>query len=129
MAAEILLGTQGWSYPDWIGTFYPPGTRAADFLKLYSQTFPTVELDSTFYGAPRPSQVDAWPRRTPPGFKLAAKLPQTITHEKRLENVRDELFSFLDAITRLAERLGPILAQCPPDLRAGDAERAALASF
>src|SRR3712207_3164786 len=105
MAAEILLGTQGWSYPDWVGTFYPPGAKAGEFLRLYSQTFATVELDSTFYGVPRPSMIDGWVRNTPEGFKLAAKLPQAITHEKRLVDAGDDLRAFLEIITGLGSRL------------------------
>jgi uncharacterized protein YecE (DUF72 family) len=70
--------------------------------------------------------VDGWRRRTPPGFRLAAKLPQSITHEKRLVDVEAELFSFLEAISRLEDRLGPLLAQLPPDFRRGPEEWAAL---
>src|SRR5437764_12660393 len=84
MAAEILLGTQGWSYPDWVGTFYPPGAKAGDFLRLYSQAFRTVEMDSTFYAAPRASMVDGWLRNTPAELEFSAKLPQLTTHENIL---------------------------------------------
>lgn len=73
--------------------------------------------------------VDNWRRRTPDGFRFAAKLPQTITHEKRLADAEAELFSFLDAITRLDDRLGPLLAQLPPDFRRGPDEWAALQHF
>src|SRR6266571_5800694 len=129
MTAEILLGTQGWSYPDWVGSFYPPGTKSGDFLRLYSQTFATVELDSTFYGAPRASMVDGWRRNTPPEFRFSAKLPQVITHEKRLANVERDLLDFVAVMTRLDDKLGPLLAQMPPDFRHGEAEREDLESF
>jgi uncharacterized protein YecE (DUF72 family) len=122
LSADILLGTQGWSYPDWVGPFYPPGTRQADFLTLYSQVFPTVELDTTFYGLPRPATVEGWRRRTPDGFEFTAKLPQRITHEKRLVDVKDELFEFLAVMKLLGEKLGPLLVQLPPDFRNGPAE-------
>ena len=127
--AEILLGTQGWSYPDWVGPFYPPTARQSDFLGLYSQTFQTVEIDSTFYAAPRATIVDSWRRNTPSGFRFAAKLPQTITHEKRLVGTERELADFLALMTRLDDRLGPMLAQCPPAFQYGTEEYAALGSF
>ena len=129
MAADFYLGTQGWSYPDWVGPFYPPGAKQGDFLRLYSQVMPTVEVDSTFYGTPRASMGDGWDRATPPGFRFAAKLPQAITHERRLEDVEGELFAFLEVVSRLGEKLGPMLAQLPPDFRYGEAERVALKGF
>jgi uncharacterized protein YecE (DUF72 family) len=127
--AEILLGTQGWSYPDWVGPFYPPTARQSDFLGLYSQSFQTVEIDSTFYAVPRANIVDSWRRNTPASFRFAAKLPQTITHEKRLAGAERELGDFLAVMTRLDERLGPVLTQCPPAFQYGPVEHAALVEF
>ncbi len=115
-SCELRLGTQGWNYPDWVGSFYPLGTRAQEFLALYASVFDTVEIDSTFYGAPRPTTVQAWAESTPPGFQFAAKLPQRITHELALRDAQAELAAFLSVMDRLGDRLGPLLIQLPPQL-------------
>ena len=75
MTATIRLGTQGWSYPDWQGVFYPPGSKQEDRLPFYSQVFDTVELDTTFYQAPKATIARSWARHTPESFRFAAKLP------------------------------------------------------
>lgn len=129
MAAEFLLGTQGWSYPDWVGPFYPPGTRQPDFLPVYARAFRTVELDTTFYASPSPKTVEGWRRRSPDGFEFAAKLPQLITHEKRLRGAEGELTRFVEVMDLLGDKLGPLLAQLPPDFRYGEAEWEALNEF
>ena len=82
----IRLGTQGWNYDGWLGPFYPVGTRAADYLTLYSRAFDTVEVDSTFYAIPSASSIRSWARRVPAGFTFALKLPKDISHEQRLND-------------------------------------------
>ncbi len=114
--AEIRLGTQGFSYADWVGVFYPPGSKPADYLRFYSQVFDTVELDTTFYSTPRQSLVQAWADATPDGFLFTAKLPQVITHEKRLVDCESDLDAFVSAMRLLGPKLGALLIQCPPDL-------------
>ena len=79
---SLHLGTQGFAYDDWVGPFYPPGTSKSAYLEAYAQAFSTVEIDSTFYATPRGSVVDGWARRTPDGFRFAAKFPKLITHDK-----------------------------------------------
>src|SRR6266446_1188100 len=91
----ILIGCSGWSYPDWEGPFYPEGMAAADELGWYADRFPIVEVDSTFYRPPAPSQVRGWMKRTPPGFKFALKVPQVITHQKRLKDCAQEVEGFV----------------------------------
>ena len=86
---EIRVGTQGWNYDAWVGPFYPEGTRAADFLTVYARAFDTVEVDSTFYAIPAVKTVRGWAQRTPANFMFSLKLPQEITHERRLRNVDD----------------------------------------
>jgi uncharacterized protein YecE (DUF72 family) len=66
--SNVYLGTQGWSYPSWVGSFYPPGTSASAFLAHYSREFATVELDTTFYAVPRMSTIAGWRERTPLAF-------------------------------------------------------------
>lgn len=126
---DIRIGTMGFSYPDWVGSFFPAGTRAADFLAQYARVFDCVELDTTFYAAPRASAVRGWAANTPPGFRFAAKLPKAITHDQRLRDSAAPLHGFLEAMAPLGEKLGPMLIQLPPDFHATDENRAALAEF
>jgi uncharacterized protein YecE (DUF72 family) len=111
----IRLGTQGWSYPDWIGSFYPPGSKQEHFLPFYAGVFDTVELDTTFYHPPRASIVRSWDRNTPAGFRFAAKVPQTITHTARLSKVGEQMEAFARALEPLGEKLGPLLVQMPAE--------------
>ncbi|MFN8523415.1 MAG: DUF72 domain-containing protein [Chloroflexota bacterium] len=113
---EVRLGTQGWSYPDWLGSFYRQGTRPGDYLAQYARRFSTVELDTTFYATPRPSQVESWRTRTPDDFIFSAKLPRLITHDRRFVDCGDELRRFVHVMEGLGPKLGPLLIQCPPDL-------------
>jgi len=110
---NLHLGTSSWSSEDWVGVFYPPGTLPADFLAAYAKHFDTVEVDSTFYRSPSAAMVKNWHARTPPGFKLAAKFPQSITHEKVLANCAAEVKQFLGAMELLGDKLGPLLLQFP----------------
>lgn len=126
---EIRTGTMGWSYADWVGPFFPDGTRPAGYLAEYARHFDCVELDTTFYAVPRASAVRGWAANTPPSFRFAAKLPRQITHEGQLRDAGPVLHQFLDAMSPLGDKLGPILIQLPPDFRAGDEEREALVEF
>jgi uncharacterized protein YecE (DUF72 family) len=125
--AAILIGTQGWNYPAWVGPFYPPGTRPAAFLTTYARAFATVEVDSTFYAVPAPRVVRGWAERTPPGFLFALKVPREVTHELRLRGAGPVMAAFLDAAGELGAKLGPVLVQLGPDFDAS--ERDALHAF
>jgi uncharacterized protein YecE (DUF72 family) len=129
MPGEIRIGVQGWHHPTWVGSFYPSGTRPADMLALYARAFPTVEIDSTFYGIPAEPIVAAWREQAPPGFFFALKVPQEITHEKRLVDVDQRLNRFLHRVRVLGDSLGPLLLQLSPDFRASDANRQLLRAF
>jgi len=113
--AMIHIGTQGWSYPDWVGSFYPPGAKQEQWLPFYAGIFDTVELDTTFYHPPRPAVVRSWERHTPRRFLFAAKVPQRITHESRLSNMGDHMNAFVESLAPLGERLGPVLVQMPAE--------------
>ncbi len=113
--AVIHVGTQGWSYPDWVGVFYPPGAKQEDWLPFYATVFDAVELDTTFYHPPRPSVVRSWARHSPEGFRFTAKVPQRITHESRLANMGGHLAEFVDSLGALGEKLGPLLVQMPAE--------------
>lgn len=127
MPASIRLGTQGWNYDAWVGPFYPEGTKAVDFLNVYSRAFDTVEVDSTFYAVPPAKTIRGWAQRTPPGFAFALKMPQEITHERRLRDVADLATEFFDRARELEDKLGPVLLQMGPDF--GPGELPALAKF
>jgi uncharacterized protein YecE (DUF72 family) len=127
MPGSLRLGTQGWNYDAWVGPFYPPGTRAADYLTVYARAFDTVEVDSTFYAIPPARTVQGWAARTPAHFTFALKLPQEITHERKLRESDDVLALFVERARELGPKLGPILVQLGPDF--APVELPALARF
>jgi uncharacterized protein YecE (DUF72 family) len=127
MAGEIRLGGQGWNYDAWVGPFYPDDTRPADYLTVYARAFSTVEVDATFYAIPAAQTVRGWGERVPEGFVFALKLPQEITHVRRLRHATDLLSEFTEAARELGPKLGPILVQLGPDF--GPQELPALANF
>ncbi|MGH9038620.1 MAG: DUF72 domain-containing protein [Acidimicrobiia bacterium] len=115
---RLLVGTSGFAYKEWVGPFYPPGTKAAGMLPYYAGTLPSVEINYTFRRAPTPSMVEGWVKATPEDFAIACKAPQGITHFARLAGFAGErLANFIEAVTPLGGRLGPVLFQCPPNLR------------
>jgi uncharacterized protein YecE (DUF72 family) len=109
--AEIHVGTSAFSAAGWEGSFYPLGMKSSDFLSYYATKFDTVEVDSTFYRTPSVATVSGWESKTPPGFTLAAKVPQIITHEKVLQNCDHDVKQFLDAMDLMGAKLGPLLFQ------------------
>ncbi|HLM70983.1 MAG TPA: DUF72 domain-containing protein [Thermoplasmata archaeon] len=115
--SDILLGTSGWDYPEWSGRVYPP-RGASDKLRYYSGLFPIVEVNSTFYRLPPPSVAATWVKRTPAGFRFAAKFPQTITHDLRLVRTEEELARFLAVLKPIREagKFAAALLQLPPSL-------------
>lgn len=125
--SDLRIGAQGWNYGDWVGPFYPRGTRSADFLDLYVRIFDTVEIDSTFYAIPPSNSVSAWRARAPEGFLYSLKLPQEITHERRLVDSGAVLDAFCARAREFGDRLGSILIQMPPDF--SPRSFAALAAF
>jgi uncharacterized protein YecE (DUF72 family) len=107
----ILAGTSAFTAAGWEGTFYPAGMKAAEYLRFYATRFRTVEVDSTFYGTPKPERVRAWYEKTPADFVFAVKVPQVITHEKALVDCEVEMDDFLQTMALLHEKLGPVLLQ------------------
>jgi uncharacterized protein YecE (DUF72 family) len=125
--ANWYLGTMGFGYKDWSGVFYPVTASSQDYLSYYSRSFNAVELDTTFYGSPRPSIARSWADSTPPGFRFCAKTPRSITHERGLVGAADLMFEFLSALQPLGEKLGVVLLQFPPSFDAQQSK--ILASF
>lgn len=126
--AQVRTGTMGWSYEDWRGPFYPSGLPPAKMLAEFAKVFDTVEIDATFFGAPRPATLASWRAQVPDGFLFAAKVPRAVTHERRLVNAAPIALDFGRLLkTHLGECLGALLLQLPPDLSAN--ERASLDEF
>jgi uncharacterized protein YecE (DUF72 family) len=120
----VWMGTSSFSEKDWVGVFYPEGTKARDYLPHYAKQYRTVEIDASYYGIPRSSTVDRWAEITPDDFLFAAKFPKDIVHAgekgtpdpKKLLNpdatypIRDH---FLATMDRLGSKRGPMLIQFP----------------
>jgi uncharacterized protein YecE (DUF72 family) len=113
----IHVGTSGYSYPEWRGSFYPERFPPARMLPYYAERFTTVELNNTFYRMPTGKTITGWDKETPAGFVFALKVPQRITHFARLRDVADPLRYFLDTALGLGTKLGPLLLQLPPNFR------------
>jgi uncharacterized protein YecE (DUF72 family) len=113
----LWVGTSGYAYPEWRGSFYPEKMQTAKMLPYYAEHFPTVEINNTFYRMPNAKLLEGWSAQTPGNFKLTLKAPQRITHQKRLKDCADEVKYFLEVATTLGPKLGAILFQTPPYLR------------
>lgn len=111
MAKKIHIGTSGWSYRDWKGPFYPANAAAGEFLRLYSEQFNVVEVDSTYYRAPSIEMARGWADRTPDGFRFALKAPGEITHERVLVECDEAMDSFLAALEPLGGKTLCVLLQ------------------
>jgi len=118
---KVLIGTSGWSYDEWVGPFYPKSLTKKDFLLYYSTVFYTNEINTTFYNTPSRWVVESWAKRTPSEFLFSAKIPQTITHDNKLDidNCLDDLNYFLEAMNPLIEskKLLAFLIQLPPSFQ------------
>jgi uncharacterized protein YecE (DUF72 family) len=109
----LLLGTSAFTANGWVGSFYPNGLSPQDYLAYYAARFQTVEIDSTFYGCPSASTVNKWHLKTPLDFIISAKVPQVVTHEKMLVGCEQEFEEFVDRMSILGDKLGPLLLQFP----------------
>lgn len=112
-----LIGTSGYNYPEWRGSFYPTTFPTSKMLAYYAERFSTVEINYTFYRMPSAKTIAGWSRDTPAGFRFALKAPKRITHDARLRNVGEPLRYFLDTVRSLGGKLGPILFQLPPNFK------------
>ena len=114
---RILVGTSGFSYPAWKGTFYPPDITAPRMLAWYSRQLPAVEVNNTFYRMPQARTLATWRGEVPPGFVFVMKAPQRITHLKRLYDVAEPVAAFFRAGRELGDGMGPALFQLPPQMK------------
>jgi uncharacterized protein YecE (DUF72 family) len=114
---KIWIGTSGFQYSEWKGTFYPEDLPTAKMLPFYAERFSTTEINYTFHRIPAPKTIENWKTLTPTNFRFALKAPQKITHWSKLRNCADTLEYFCRVISQLGEKLGPILFQLPPTLK------------
>ena len=113
----LFVGTSGYSYKEWKGSFYPEKLAAKDMLPYYAERLKAVELNNTFYRLPQRSMVESWKAQVPDDFRFSVKASQRITHFKRLKEVGDETKYMLDTISALEDRLGVVLFQLPPNMK------------
>ena len=115
---NLYAGTSGYSYKEWKGTFYPDDLPANGMLHYYGERFRSVEINNTFYRMPKASVLEAWAQEVPADFKFVLKASQRITHMQRLKDAGDSVSYLLKVAAALKERLGPLLFQLPPYLKA-----------
>jgi uncharacterized protein YecE (DUF72 family) len=113
----IWVGTSGYNYPEWKGSFYPPDLPSARMLRYYSARFPTVEINYTFYRMPNEKLVGGWAAETPSPYKLTLKAPRRITHDSRLKNCGELVQTFCRVADTLGDKLGVLLFQLPPNAK------------
>jgi uncharacterized protein YecE (DUF72 family) len=121
---NIHVGTSGWSYKEWKGSFYPSKLPADEMLSFYASHFSTVEVNNSFYRIPTEAVLTTWAAQVPEGFRFVIKASRRITHNSRLADQDGSLAYFLRAVNPLAEHLGPTLFQLPPTFKK-DASRLA----
>lgn len=115
--ASFWVGTSGYSYKEWRGTFYPPEVSEQQMLRYYAERFASVEINYTFYRLPTVRVLQGWAKETPEHFTFTLKAPRRITHELRLRDAADVVGDFCDTAQALKHRLGAILFQLPPFLK------------
>lgn len=115
--ATFWIGTSGYNYKEWKGTFYPSELPEHDMLRYYAERFSTVEINYTFYRMPTVRVLQGWAKESPDGFVFTLKAPRRITHDLRLRDAGDPLTYFCDTAKALKKKLGALLFQLPPFLK------------
>lgn len=114
---DLRVGSSGFSYDFWKGTFYPPEIEDEAMLAYYSRCFGAVEINNTFYRMPKAAVLQRWAAATPPTFRFAIKASRRITHESRLKDTADNVAYLFRQLETLGDKLGCVLFQCPANLR------------
>jgi len=114
---KLHVGTSGYSYKEWKGSFYPEKLSAKEMLNYYASKLSAVELNNTFYRMPQQAMVDSWKAQVPDGFRFSVKASQRITHFKRLQDVEADTKYMLETVGALKEKLGVVLYQLPPNMK------------
>ena len=113
----IYVGTSGYSYKEWKGSFYPENIPAKDMLAYYAARLPAVELNNTFYRSPQPNMVESWKAQVPENFRFTVKAPQSITHFRRLKDAAAVTRTFIKTVSALEDRFGAVLFRFPDDMQ------------
>jgi uncharacterized protein YecE (DUF72 family) len=111
---HVHVGTSGFSYKEWKGSFYPADLKNDQMLRYYAERLDTVEINNTFYRMPNPDLLGNWAEQVGEAFRFVLKAPQRITHQKRLANIDEDVTYFFATAQRLGMKLGPVLFQLPP---------------
>ena len=111
---KLYIGCPIWANKSWVNSLYPKGTKASDYLRVYAQQLTTVEGNTTFYAVPAPATVQHWAEETPETFRFCPKVPRTISHAGKLMEHQESARQFIDVMSLLGKRLGPIFLQLPP---------------
>ena len=111
----ILIGTSGYNYPEWKGSFYPADLAAAKMLPYYAARFSTVEINYTFYRMPNEKILANWAAQVPAAFRFTLKAPRRITHDAKLVGCEDLTAAFCRVAETLGPKLGALLFQLPPN--------------
>lgn len=114
MNAHLYIGCPIWSFKGWVGNFYPKGTKPADFLHEYAQRLTTIEGNTTFYAVPSQKTLAQWTAEMPETFRFCPKLPRAISHDGTLTEHIAEAQQFIEVMSQLGTRLGPMFLQLPP---------------
>lgn len=111
---SLYLGCPIWSFKGWVGNFYPKGTKPSDYLREYARRLTTIEGNTTFYAVPAQKTIEQWVAQTPETFRFCPKIPKAISHEGKLADNIDKARTFVDVMSGLGARLGPMFLQLPP---------------
>lgn len=114
---RVHIGTSGWSYDSWVGSFYDKNVKSRDLLAEYAKTFDSVELNNSFYKLPTPEAVNVWNAQSPSNFLFTCKASRFVTHMKKLKDPEEGIGRVLEAVRPLDGKLGPVLFQLPPRWR------------
>ena len=114
---NLYVGTSGYSYKEWKGSFYPEDMSTDDMLRYYGERFGAVEINNTFFRMPKPEVLEAWAAEVPADFKFVLKASRGITHMKRLKNASDSVAYLLKMIAGMKGRVGALLFQLPPNMK------------
>ncbi len=117
MSQRVLVGTSGYNYPEWRGSFYPEKFSADKMLAFYAERFPTVEINYTFYRMPTEKLLAGWAAGTPDSFTFTLKAPRRITHDAKLQRCEDTVQAFCRTAQTLGPKLGGLLFQLPPNFK------------
>jgi len=114
---NLYVGTSGYSYKEWKGSFYPEKISAKDMLAYYASRLQAVELNNTFYRLPQPGMVESWKAQVPDNFRFSVKASQVITHFRRLKDAGPQTRAMLKTVSALEDRLGAVIFRFPEDFK------------